>query len=79
MLENLILLLIAGLQRHTVLPVALAVVGLVLPQVVGLNAEQHIHVGQALGAVVAGLLPCPEGGTEVAVKADGQALLLGHL
>ena len=49
----------------------------VLPQVVRLNAEQHIDIGQALGAVVAGLLPAPERGAEVAVKADGQALLLG--
>ena len=49
----------------------------VLPQVVGLNAQQHIHVGQALGAEVPCLLPSPQGGAEVAVKADGQALFLG--
>ena len=46
-LENLVLLLIAGLQRHAVLPVALGVVALILPQVVRLNAKQHIHIGQA--------------------------------
>ena len=78
-LENFVLLLIAGLQRHAVLPVALGVVILVLPQVVGLDAQQHVHIGQALGAEVAGLVPGPEGGAEVAVEADGQALLLGLL
>jgi len=78
-LEDLVLLLIAGLQGHIVLPVALGVVGLVLPQVVRLDAQQHIHIGQALGAEVAGFLPAPQGGTEVAVEADGQALLLGGL
>ena len=78
-LENLVLLLVAGLQGHAVLPVALAVVVLVLPQVVGLDAQQHVHIGQALGAEVAGFLPGPQGGAEVAVEADGQALLLGHL
>ena len=78
-LEDLVLLLIAGLQGHTVLLVALGVIGLVLPQVVRLDAQQHIHIGQALGAEVAGFLPAPQGGTEVAVEADGQALLLGGL
>ena len=78
-LEDLVLLLVAGLQGHTVLPVALAVVVFVLPQVVGLNAQQHIHVGQALGTEVPCLLPSPQGGAEVAVKAHGQALLLGNL
>ena len=52
---------------------------LVLPQVVGLDAQQHVHIGQALGAEVAGLVPGPEGGAEVAVEADGQTLLLGLL
>ena len=79
MLEDLILLLIAGLQGDAVLPVALGVVLIILPQVVRLDAEQYIHIGQALGAIVAGLLPRPEGGTEIAVKADGQPLLLGGL
>ena len=46
---------------------------------VGLDAQQHVHIGQALGAEVAGLVPGPEGGAEVAVEADGQALLLGNL
>ena len=77
MLEDLVLLLIAGLQGHAVLPVAFGMIRVVLPQVIRLNAEQHIDIGQALGAVVAGLLPAPERGAEVAVKADGQALLLG--
>ena len=78
-LENFVLLLIAGLQRHAVLPVALGVVVLVLPQVVGLDAQQHVHIRQALGAEVTGLVPGPEGGAEVAVEADGQALFLGLL
>ena len=77
MLENFVLLLIAGLQGDAVLPVALSMILFVLPQVVRLDAEQYINVGQALGAVVAGILPGPQRGTEVAVKADGQALLLG--
>src|SRR5699024_8367100 len=66
-------------QGHAVLPVALRVVVFVLPQVVGLDAQQHVHVGQALGAEVPGLLPAPQAAAEVAVKADGQALGLGHL
>ena len=45
-LEDLVLLLIAGLQGHAVLPVALGVVALILPQVVRLNAKQHIHIGR---------------------------------
>ena len=77
MLENLVLLLVAGLQGHAVLPVALGVVFLVFPQVIRLDAKQHVHVGQALGAVVAGFLPGPQAGAEVAVEADGQAHLLG--
>ncbi len=77
MLENFVLLLIAGLQGDAVLPVTLSMILFVLPQVVRLDAEQYINVGQALGAVVAGILPGPQRGTEVAVKADGQALLLG--
>ena len=51
MLEDLILLLIAGLQGDAVLPVALGVVLLILPQVVRLNAEQYIHIGQALSLI----------------------------
>ena len=78
-LEHVVLLLVAGLQGNAVLPVALGVVLLILPQVIGLDAEQHIHVGQALGAEVAGLLPGPQRAAEVAVKADGHALLLGDL
>ena len=58
-LEDLVLLLVAGLQGYAVLPVTLAVVVLVLSQVIGLNAQQHIHIGQALGAEVAGLFPGP--------------------
>ena len=75
--EDLVLLLIAGLQGHAVLPVALAVVAFVFPQVVRLDAEQHVHIGQAEGAVIPGGLPAPELAAEVAVKADGEALLLG--
>ena len=52
-------------------------VGIVFPQVVRLNAKQNIHIGQALGAVVTGFFPSPQGRAEVAVKADGQALFLG--
>ena len=76
-LEDLVLLLIAGLQGHAVLPVALGVVVFVLPQVIGLDAEEHVHIGQQLGAVVPGLIPAPEQGAEVAVKAHGEALFLG--
>ena len=79
MLEDLVLLLIAGLQGHAVLPVALAVIVVVLPQVVGLNAQQNVNIRQALGAEIAGFLPAPQGRAEVAVKADSQALLFGHL
>ena len=78
-LEHFVLLLVAGLQGHAVFPVALGVVVLVLPQVVGLDAQQHVHIGQAFGAEVAGLLPAPQAAAEVAVKADGQPLRLGHL
>ena len=53
MLEDLVLLLIAGLQGHAVLPVAFGMILVVLPQVVRLNAKQHIHIGQALGAEIA--------------------------
>lgn len=45
MLEYLILLFIAGLQRHTVLPISFAVVVFVPPEMVGLNTHQHIHKG----------------------------------
>ena len=79
MLEDLVLLLIAGLQGYAVLPVALAVVVLILPQVIGLNAQQNIHIGQAFGAEVTGFLPAPQGGAEIAVEADGQTLFLGDL
>ena len=78
-LEDLVLLLIAGLQGHAILPVALAVIVVVLPQVVGLNAQQNVNIRQALGAEIAGFLPAPQGRAEVAIKADGQALLLGLL
>ena len=78
-LEDLVLLLIAGLQGHAVLPIALGVVVLIFPQVIRLNAQQHVHIGQASGAEVPGFLPAPQRAAEVAVKADGQALLLGHL
>ena len=76
-LEDLILLLVAGLQGHTVFPIALGMVGFVLPQVVRLNAQQDIDVGQALGAEITGFLPAPQGAAEVAVEADGQTLPLG--
>ena len=78
-LENLVLLLIAWLQRHAVLPVAFAVVGVVLPQMVRLDAEQHVDVGQTLGAVVAGFLPAPQRRAEIAVKADSQSFFFCHL
>ena len=78
-LEDLLLLLVAGLERDPVFPVPLAVVRLVPPQVIGLDAQQHVHIGQALGAEVPGLLPGPQGGAEVAVKADGEAVGLGRL
>ncbi len=78
-LKHLVLLLVVRLERHTVLPVALAVVLLVLPEVVGLDAEQHVHVGQALRAEVPRLVPGPEIAAEVAVEADRHPLLLCRL
>ena len=59
-LEDLVLLLIAGLERHAVLEVAFGVVLLVAPEMVGLDAEEHVHIGQALGAEIAGLVPGPD-------------------
>ena len=77
-LEDLVLLLVAGLQGHAIFPVALGVIVLIFPQVVRFDAQQHINIGQALGAEIPGLVPGPEGGAEVAIKADGQAFFLGY-
>ena len=74
--KHLVLLLVAGLERHAVLPVALAVVGFVAPQMVRLDAQQHVHIGQAFRAEVPRLVPRPQRRAEVAVKADGQPQLL---
>ncbi len=76
-LEHFVLLLVAGLEGNAVLPVTLGVVIFVLPQVVGLDAQEHVHIGKALGAVVPGRLPGPQLGAEVAVKAGDEAQLLG--
>lgn len=75
-LEHLVLLFVAGLEGDTVLPVPQAVVLLVPPQVAGLNAQQHVHTGQALGTIVPSLLSSPQFGAEIAVKADNKSLLL---
>ena len=77
-LEDLVLLLIARLQRYAVLEVALAVVVLVLPQMIRLDAQQDIDIRQAPGAEVARLLPRPQLAAEVAVEADRQPLFLRH-
>ena len=78
-LEDHVLFLVAWVQRDSVLPVPLTVVVFVQPQVVGLNAQQDIHIGQTLGAEVPGLLPAPQSGAEVAVKADRHAFAPGDL
>ena len=72
-LEYLVLGFVAGLQGNAVLPVALRMVVFILPQVVGLDAQQDINVRQAQGAVIPCFLPGPELGTEIAVKAGGEA------
>ena len=76
-LEDFVLLLVAGLHRHAVLHVAPAVVVLVAPEVIRLDAQQDIDIGQALRAEIARLLPAPEHAAEIAVKADRQPLFLG--
>ena len=73
------LLLQRGLQGDPVLPVAFFVILLVLSQVVGFNAQQHIHIGKAAGAEVPCFLSGPQGAAEVAVKAHGHPLFLRHL
>ena len=78
-LEDFVLLLVAGLQGDAVFPVALGVVVFVLPQVVGLDAQQHVHIGQAHGTVIPCFLPGPQFAAEIAVEADGKALCLGGL
>lgn len=35
-----------GLQGNSVLPVTFGVINLVLPQMVGVNPQQHIHIEQ---------------------------------
>ena len=79
MLEDLVLLLIAGLQGHAVLPVALAVIVVVLPQVVGLNAQQNVNVRQALGAEIAGFLPAPQVERKLPSKLTVRPFLLATL
>ena len=74
MLEHLILLFVAGLKRNTVLPIPFAVILLAPPQMVRFNTKQYIHIGQALGTEVSGLLPWPQFRAEVAIKADGKFL-----
>ena len=77
-LENFILLLIARLERHAVLVVALAVVVLIAPQVVRLDAEQHINIWQAARAEITCFLPGPQLAAEVAVEADNHVLFLRY-
>ena len=69
-LEDFILLLIAGLHRHAVLRVALTMVVLVAPEVIRLDAQQNIDVGEALRAEIASLFPAPQHAAEIAVEAD---------
>ena len=75
-LEDFILLLISRLERDPVFPVAFAVVVFILPEMIRLDAEQHIHVRQALGTVIPRLFPAPELAAEIPVEADRQALFL---
>ena len=78
-LEDLILLLVAGLQRHSVLQVPLGRILRIPVQMIGLDSHQHVHIGQALRAVVPGFLPGPQGGAEVPVKGHRQPQLLRRL
>jgi len=77
-LEYFVLLLVAGLQRDTVLPVTFGMVVFILPQVVGLNTQQNVYIRQALGAVISCLFPGPQLAAEVAVIAGGDAHFLGN-
>ena len=78
-LEDLVLLFVAGAERNIVLAISLAVVAFILPEMIGLDAKEHIHIRQALRAEIPCLLPGPEGASEIAVKADGQSFFLGDL
>ena len=76
-LENLILLFITGLQGNTVLPITLAVVVFILPQMVGFDTEEYVHIGKAQGAEISGFFPGPQLAAEIAVKTDSKPQLFG--
>ena len=78
-LKHFILLLVTWLQRNVVFPVSLTVVILIPPEMIRLRSEEHIHIRQALGAEIPCLLPAPERGAEVAVKAYREPLFLRFL
>ena len=46
---------------------------IIFPQMIRLNAEEHIYVWQAFGTKISCLFPCPELAAEVSVKADGDS------
>ena len=75
-LEDLVLLLVRRLQRNSVLIVSLGGIVVILIKVVGLNAEEHVHIGKAFRAEIPCLVPCPEKASEVSVKADFKSHLL---
>ena len=75
-LKDLVLLFIARLQRHAVLDIAPAVVRFILPEMVGFDTEEDVHIRKVFGAVVPGFFPGPEFAAEIAVEADGDAFFL---
>ena len=77
-LEHLVLLLVRGLKRYAVLPVALAVIAFILPEVIRLNPQQNVHIRQALRAEITRLFPRPQRRAEIPVKGDGHALFFRH-
>ena len=77
-LEHLVLLLVRGLKRYAVLPVALAVIAFILPEVIRLNPQQNVHIRQALRAEITRLFPRPQRRAEIAIKGDGHVLFFRH-
>ena len=77
MLEDFILLFVIRLHGKAVFPVAGGWIRLIFIQVIWLDPEQDVHVGKTLCAVVAGLFPGPEPGTEIPVKTDSESQFFG--
>ena len=74
-----ILLFLIRLKRNIILQIAPGVIRVVLPQMIGLDPQKDIHIRQTLCTEIPGLLPAPELGAEVPVKADGEPLCLCRL